>query len=127
MQDAKDWLKAIFSLVFLLWKYGLWSFSSRGYKIRIYFAKNQHTLRKLLNFEFWINSELSKIVHHFSNKVIQKLILSKSAKIVLILYPPFENSTTHIAIFLIQCCVNLPDCFWIAHLGNEWLRAPEAD
>ena len=30
--------------------------------------KNQHTQRKLLNFEFWINGELSKIGHHFSNK-----------------------------------------------------------
>ena len=32
--------------------------------------KNQDTQRKLLNFEFWINSELSKIGHHFINKVI---------------------------------------------------------
>ena len=28
--------------------------------------KNQHTQRKLLNFEFCINGELSKIWHHFS-------------------------------------------------------------
>jgi hypothetical protein len=42
--------------------------SSRGYKIRKIFHKNQHTQRKLLNFEFWINGELSKIGHHFSNK-----------------------------------------------------------
>ena len=39
-------------------------FSSGGYKI----AKNQHTQRELLNFEFWINGELSKIEHHASNK-----------------------------------------------------------
>ena len=32
----------------------------------------------VLNFEFWINGELSKIGHHFSNKKIQKLILSKN-------------------------------------------------
>jgi hypothetical protein len=31
-----------------------------------------------LNFEFWINGELSKIGHHFSNKVISKFILSKN-------------------------------------------------
>ena len=43
--------------------------------------KNQHTQRKLLNLEFWINGELSEIGHHFSNKVIQKLILSKNVNI----------------------------------------------
>ena len=53
-------------------------FSSRGYKIRKILHKNQHTQRKLLNFEFWINGELSKIGHHFSNKVIYELILSKN-------------------------------------------------
>ena len=51
-------------------------FSSGGHKIRkIFFHKNQHTQRKLLNFEFWINGELSKIGHHFSNK---KMILLKN-------------------------------------------------
>ena len=34
-------------------------FSNGGYKIR-FLPKNQHTQRKLLNFEFWINGELSK-------------------------------------------------------------------
>ena len=27
--------------------------------------KNQHTQRKLLNFENWVNGEVSKIEHHF--------------------------------------------------------------
>ena len=45
-------------------------FSSRGLKLERFLHKNQHTQRKLLNFEFWINGELSKIGHHFSNKVI---------------------------------------------------------
>ena len=31
-----------------------------------------------MNFEFWINGELSKVGYHFSNKVIRKLILSKN-------------------------------------------------
>ena len=31
-----------------------------------------------MNFEFWINGELSKIRHRFSNKVISKFILSKN-------------------------------------------------
>jgi hypothetical protein len=54
-------------------------FLSGGYKIR----------RKLLNFEFWINGELSKKGHNFSNKVIKKLILSKNVnkkKVLLIWY-----------------------------------------
>ena len=33
---------------------------------------------KLPNFENWSNGELSKIRHHFSNKVIQLLLLSKN-------------------------------------------------
>ena len=54
----------------MLWQYGLWSFQAGGTKLERSLHKNQHTQRKLLNFEFWINGELSKIGHHFSNKVI---------------------------------------------------------
>ena len=32
----------------------------RGTKLERFLSKNQHTRRKLLNFEFWINGELSK-------------------------------------------------------------------
>ena len=39
-----------------------------GTKLERFFHKNQHAQRKLLNFEFQINGELSKIGHHFSNK-----------------------------------------------------------
>ena len=53
-------------------------FSSGSTKFERFLHKNQHTQRKLLNFEFWINDELSKIGHHFSNKVVHKLILSKN-------------------------------------------------
>ena len=53
-----------------LWQYGLWSFQAGGTKLERFLHKNQHTQRKLLNFEFWINGELSKIRHHFSNKEI---------------------------------------------------------
>jgi hypothetical protein len=49
-----------------------------GTKLERFLHKNQHTQRKLLNFEFWINGELSKIGHHFSNKKIKKMILSKN-------------------------------------------------
>ena len=43
-----------------LWQYGFWSFQTRDTKLERFFPKNQHTQRKLLNFEFWINGELSK-------------------------------------------------------------------
>ena len=52
-----------------LWQYELWSFQTGGTKLERFLPKNQHTQRKLLNFEFWINGKLSKIGHHFSNKV----------------------------------------------------------
>ena len=40
-----------------------------GTKLERFLHKNQHTQRKILNFEFWINGELSKIGLHYSNKV----------------------------------------------------------
>ena len=46
----------------------LWSFQAGDTKLERFLQKNQHTQRKLLNLEFWINGELSKIGHHFSNK-----------------------------------------------------------
>ena len=54
------------------WQYGLWSFQTGGTKLERFLPKNQHTQRKLLNFEFWINGEMSKIGHQFSNKKIKK-------------------------------------------------------
>ena len=41
-----------------LWQYGLWSFQTGGTKLERFFPKNQHTQRKLLNFENWINGGL---------------------------------------------------------------------
>jgi hypothetical protein len=52
-------------------------FMRGGTKFERFWHKHQHTQRKLLNFEFWINGELSNIGHHFSNKNISKMILSK--------------------------------------------------
>ena len=56
--------------VYTLWQYGLWSFQAGGTKLKRFLPKNQYTEKKLLNFEFWINGEVSKIGHHFINKVI---------------------------------------------------------
>ena len=47
-----------------LWQYGLWSFQTS--KLERFLPKNQHTQRKLFNFENWVNGEVTKIGHHFS-------------------------------------------------------------
>ena len=52
-------------------------FSSRGTKLERFSYKNQHTRRKLLNFENWCSGEMSKIGHQFSYKMILELMLSK--------------------------------------------------
>ena len=54
-----------------LWKNRLWSFHKGDTKLEGFLPKNQHIQRKLLNFEFWINCEVSKSVKfdfqsHFS-------------------------------------------------------------
>jgi hypothetical protein len=56
----------------------LWSFQAGDTKLERFLRKNQHTQRNSLEFEFWINHELSKKGHHFINKTIPKLILSKN-------------------------------------------------
>ena len=38
-----------------LWQYGLWSFQTGGRRLERFVHKNQHTQRKLLNFENWDN------------------------------------------------------------------------
>ena len=61
-----------------LWQYGLWSFHTGGTKLERFLPKNQHTQRKLMNFENWVNGEVSKIRRHFRNKSRSILILSKN-------------------------------------------------
>ena len=46
-----------------LWQYGLWSFQTVCTKLERFLPKNQHTKRKLLNFENWVYGEVSKIRH----------------------------------------------------------------
>ena len=48
-----------------LWQYGLWSFQTGGTKLERFLPKNQHAQRKFLNFENWVNGEVSKIGRHF--------------------------------------------------------------
>ena len=53
-----------------LWQHGLWSFQTGGSKLERFLSKDQHTQRKLFNFENSTIGELSKIEHHLQNKVI---------------------------------------------------------
>ena len=59
-------------MIMVVMKIQVVSFQAEGTKLEVFLHKNQHNQRKLLNFEFWINGELSKIGHHFSNKKIEK-------------------------------------------------------
>ena len=43
-----------------IWQYGMWSFQTGGTNLERFLPKNQHTQRKLLNFENWVNGEVSK-------------------------------------------------------------------
>ena len=47
---------------------------------RLLLPKNQYTQRKSMNFENSCSGELSKIGHHFNNKMILKLMLSRIVK-----------------------------------------------
>ena len=40
----------------------------QGTKLERFIPKHQHTQKKLLNFENWVNGEVSKIGHHFRKK-----------------------------------------------------------
>ena len=45
-------------LNWMLWQHGLWSFQTGGTKLEQFLPKNQHTQRKLMNFENWISGGL---------------------------------------------------------------------
>ena len=57
--------KLILLCIWAVWQYGLWSFQTGGTKLERFLPMNQHTQRKLLNFENWVDGEVSKIGHHF--------------------------------------------------------------
>ena len=54
------------------------SFQAGGTKLERFLPENQHTQRKIQNFENWCRGEISKIGHQFSNKLILELMLSKN-------------------------------------------------
>ena len=60
---------------FRVWQYRLWSFQTGDTKLERLLPKNQHTQRKLWNYEFWINGELpkfdfqSQFLNHFITRM----------------------------------------------------------
>ena len=56
---------------------GRGDFKWGGTKLEIFLPKNQHTQRKLLNFENWVNGAVSKIGHHFSKESDSKIDANK--------------------------------------------------
>ena len=61
--------KSLYSKVlryYAVWQYWFWSFQTGGTKLERFLPKNQHTQRKLLNLENWVNGEVSKSGHHFT-------------------------------------------------------------
>ena len=53
-----------------VWQYGLWIFQSGGTALERFLPKNQPTQRKLLNFENWVNGEVSKSAKIWHSKSI---------------------------------------------------------
>ena len=53
------------------------SFQTRGTQLERFLPKNQHTQRK---FENWVNGEVSKIGHHFSEESDLKIDANKKCR-----------------------------------------------
>ena len=60
------------------WQYGFWSFPMGGTKLERCLPKNQHTQRKLLNFENWVSVKFSLGLYWTSRPVRKSEKLSKS-------------------------------------------------
>ena len=65
---------------------GLTSFQAGRTKLERFLPKNQHTQRKLLNFENWVNGEVSKIGHHFRKLMLSKIVNNKKCAPKLIFF-----------------------------------------
>ena len=60
-----------------LWQFGLWSFQTGVKKLERFVPRNQHTQRKLLNFENWVNREVSESVKKYQNLTFKVNFLSQ--------------------------------------------------
>ena len=60
---------------YLIWQYGLQSFQVGGTTLKSFLPKNQHTQRKILNFENWIAVGTSEV---FKNQSFRNQLFSSS-------------------------------------------------
>ena len=79
LQDLQVILQKMI-LRYSLWQYGLWNFPTRDTKLERFLPKNQHNKRKLLNFENWVNGEVSKTGHDFSKQSDLKIDVIKKCQ-----------------------------------------------
>ena len=57
--------------IWIVWQNGFWSFQMGGTKLERFLPNNQHTKRILLNFENWVNGEMSKIILFVNERKIR--------------------------------------------------------
>ena len=62
--------RLILRYAYLLLQHGLWSFQTGDTKLERFLPKNHNIQRKWLNFDFWINGELSKSAKIWFSKSI---------------------------------------------------------
>ena len=115
-----------------VWQYGLGSFQTGGTKLERFLPKNQHTQRKSLNFENWINrgfrSFQKKIrvlkVNNFN--LLSKNTSNWSHGLTLLLFLFFNNKIKHLHQFsekksirgFKSCCLIFKSFFALKHYQN---------
>ena len=63
----------VFSCNLGVWQYRLWGFHSMDTELEWFLNKNQHTQKKLLNFENWCIGEVSKSAKIWLSKSMSKI------------------------------------------------------
>ena len=95
-----------------VWQYGLKSFQAGSTKLERFLAKNQHTQRKLLNFEKQVNGEVSKSVKKCQNSTFKVNVLCQKLSFsffFLIARPARSDPRNHFVVvknFLCAICSN---------------------
>ena len=76
-----------------LWQYESWSFQTRGTTLKRFLPKNQHSQRKLLNFENWVNGQVSKSAKKCQNLTFKiNFLCQKSSKFFSIFFFSLKNT-----------------------------------
>ena len=96
-----------------VWQYGLWSFQTGGTKLERFLPKNHHTQRKLLNFDNWVNGEVSKSAKIWLSKSI--FCIKNYPKLSHFFLLTNINLGTHFLLLTFFDNIN----FWITLLSNN--------